>query len=163
VILVEWLSNLAPRERLLVATAAGLGGLFLIYAVAWRPMVQESERLRQVNAQQRSDLAWMRSAAREVELLRRNAPHKAGRASGSLLGTVDALARQAQVKDRIRRIQPDGDRMVRVEMDAVDFNRLIGWLGRLTSQGIETSSLSLTRVEGTHEVEARLTLERGQE
>jgi len=161
--MMDWLSNLAPRERLLVAAATGLGVLFLIYAVAWRPLVRESNQLLQVNAQQRSDLAWMRSAAREVQLLRRSAPRKGGQAAGSLLGTVDALARQAQVKDRIRRIQPDGDRMVRVEMDAVDFNRLIGWLGLLSAQGIETSSLSLTRVEETHEVEARLTLERGQE
>jgi general secretion pathway protein M len=161
--MMDWLSNLAPRERLLVIAAAVLAVLFLIYSMAWRPLVQESERLREVNAQQRSDLAWMRSAAREVKLLRRSAPRKPGRASGSLLGTVDALARQARVKDQIRRIQPDGDRMVRVEMDAVDFDGLIGWLGRLAAQGIETSSLSLTRIDRTHQVEARLTLERGQE
>ena len=50
--------------------------------------------------------------------------------------------------------------MVRVELETVDFSRLIAWLGRLQQQGVETTSLSLSRVERTHEVDARLTLER---
>jgi general secretion pathway protein M len=102
----------------------------------------------------------MREAAGEVRALQRSAPRRAPAAGGSLLGQVDRLARQAQVKDRIRRLQPEGEAMVRVEIEATDFNRLIGWLDRLQKQGVETTSLSLTRVEDTNEADARLTLER---
>ncbi|MGD2084284.1 MAG: type II secretion system protein M [Chromatiales bacterium] len=156
----DWLAGLAPRERLMLLLGAAALPVLLVYLWGWRPLAEEADRLRAANERQRETLAWMREAAGEVRALQRSAPRRAPAAGGSLLGQVDRLARQAQVKDRIRRLQPEGEAMVRVEIEATDFNRLIGWLDRLQKQGVETTSLSLTRVEDTNEADARLTLER---
>jgi general secretion pathway protein M len=155
----EWLAGLAPRERLVLLLGAAVLLVLLVYLLGWKPLADEAERLEAATERQRETLAWMREAAAEVQTLQRAGPERTV-AGGSLLGLVDRLARQAQVKDRIRRLQPEGESMVRVEIEATDFNRLIGWLGRLQNQGVETTSLSLTRVEGTNEADARLTLER---
>ena len=156
----EWLAALAPRERLMLVLGAAAFLALLVYLLAWKPLAEEAERLSAANRSQRETLEWMRSAAQEVERLRRTQPTRPAAASGSLLGLADRLARQSQVKDRIRRLQPEGQGVVRVEIEGSDFNRLIGWLGRLRKQGVETTSLSLSRVEDTSRVDARLTLER---
>ncbi len=156
----EWLDSLAPRERLLALGGIAAVVLLLIYFSVWRPLVVDAERLRHAVAQQFSSLAWMRGAAAEVQTLKRSVPPVATDTGGSLLAVVDRAATQSQVKDRIRRLQPEGAQTVRVELEAVDFNRFIAWLGALQGQGIQPTSLSLTRVETSHQVEARLTLER---
>lgn len=156
----DWIAGLAPRERLALLLGAAAVLVLLVWLLGWKPLAEEAERLETANERQRETLAWMREASAEVEALRRAGPQRTAAAGGSLLGLVDRLARQAQVKDRIRRLQPEGESMVRVEIEATDFNRLIGWLGRLQKQGVETTSLSLTRVEGSNEADARLTLER---
>lgn len=158
----DWLAALAPRERLTLLLGAAAVLAFLVYFLAWKPLADEAERLDAANRSQRETLDWMREAAQEVASLRDSAPVRAPAAGGSLLGLADRLARQARVKDRIRRLQPEGEEMVRVEIEGAEFDRLIGWLGRLKGQGVETTSLSLSRVEDSHRVDARLTLERAE-
>jgi len=156
----DWLDSLAPRERMALLAGVGLLLLLLIYVAVWRPLAADVVRLRHATAEQVESLGWMRSAAMEVPALKRGVAKAPAALGGSLLAVVDRAATQAQVKDRIRRIQPDTSQMVRVDLEAVDFNRLIAWLGTLQQQGINTTSLSLSRVETTHQVDARLTLER---
>jgi len=156
----QWLDSLAPRERIALLGGLGVAALLLIYLAVWRPWVADVARLRHATAQQIGSLNWMRGAALEVRVLKRSLPKTPVDVGGSLLAIVDRAATQDQVKDRIRRMQPDTAQMVRVDLEAVDFNRLIAWLGTLQQQGIETTSLSLSRVETSHAVNARLTLER---
>lgn len=159
----NWWNQLSSRERRLVGGGGVLTLTLLLYALIWQPFQNTLQRLRQTVAEQRADLAWMRQAALEAKRLR-NAQDKPSSspsqdARRSLLIVVDQTARSAGLGTALKRVEPQGEDKVRVWLEQVDFDQLIGWLDTLRrEQAIRTANAVIERQAGGS-VDARLILQ----
>ncbi len=157
----QW-NALRPRERILVAAAAVLVFLTLFYLVLWEPLHQDHQRLQRQVEEQQALRQWIQARAAEVRALRGGSTAPAAKKRGdSLLGVIDRTARGADLKGKVSRIEPDGDRRVRVWLDGVEFDALARWLDRLRKEyGLQVASAVIDR-EGPGRVSARLVIEAG--
>ncbi len=125
-----WWESLSSRERLLAVGGATLTLALLIYALAWQPFQTSHRRLRQSVAEQRAELAAMWRMAAEIKRLGGSGgkPPVDGR---SLLTLVDQTARAAGLGAALKRVAPQGEDRLGAQFDAVEFDKLIPWLGAL--------------------------------
>ena len=73
---------------------------------------------------------------------------------------VEQTANQSQLRNSIRKIQPEGDQGVRIWMDNAGFDDILMWLERLKKQSsIEVVDFSVERQIETGQVNLRLLLE----
>lgn len=156
-------AQLNARERRIVVVGGVLGLLILIYAGIWSPLA--GARGQRVEA-----LAKARAIAQQLELaaaLARQSPAAARSTPNlaqnqSLLAAVDQAARSGTLGKAPERLQPEGDREVRVWLEDVPFEALVRWLGELRLRyGITPQSLDVERAEAPGLVSARLSLVRG--
>lgn len=158
-----WWNQLSNRERWLVGGGSVLTLTLILYALVWQPFQKELGRLRQTVTAQRADLAWMRQAAIEAQRLENvQTSPKSQLPAGSrrsLLIVVDQTARAAGLGSAIKRVEPQGDDKVRVWLEQVSFDKLIGWLEALRrDQGIQTANAVMDR-QASGRVDARLILQ----
>ena len=155
--MIAWWQGLEPRERGLVSLAVVLLLGSALYGLVWKPVQTEHERLVARLAVLEKDLQWMVDAALEVGA---SGGARVQAEGGSLLSVVDSVARGDGIKSAIRQLNPDGDAIVRVNLAAVDFNRLMRWLGHLADRGVALEDMVLSRQEQPGQVQGRLTLSR---
>jgi general secretion pathway protein M len=157
-----WWESLSTRERILVAGGATLTLALLVYALAWQPFQASSRRLRQSVAEQRAELASMRQMAQEIKRLGGSGgtpPTVDGR---SLLTLVDQTARAAGLGAALKRVTPQGENRLGAQLDAVEFDKLIPWLGALErDHRIAIVNLSVDRATATGLVNARVIVQGG--
>jgi len=151
---------LATNERRMLACGALVALLLLAWAFLWHPLALRRAELRADVDRQGLELAHVRSAAAEIERLRATGLRARGDRQGkSLLALADASAREAGLEGALRRVEPVGERNVRVGFEAANFDQLAQWLERLGSRyGVEAIELSAERAEGIGLVDARVTL-----
>ena len=155
----EWFTGLALRERTMVSIAAVVVVLALVYAVAWGPLASSVSRLQQSVEEQQALKQWMQQSAAEVNQLRGAAGAAADHRS--LLAVVDQTAKQSQLGPAVKRIEPDGQELVRVSLEQVSFDDMMTWLGSLQrSSGVSVADLSIDRQADSGRVNARITLKR---
>ncbi len=148
----------------MLAGGGGLGVALMLYVLVWEPWQDTLQRLRTEAAAQRTDLAWMRAAAREIQRLSAtrevNAPaHPNG---GSLLTVVDRTARAAGLGSALKRVEPQGTDRVRASLEGAAFDTLVRWLGRLEREhGIVTLNAVVDRDAESGRVDARLVMGTG--
>ena len=126
-----WWEGLSSRERLLTAGGAMLVLALLLYALAWQPFQASHRRLRQSVAEQRAELAIMRQMAREIKQLGESNGKPLATEGRSLLTLVDQTARAAGLGAALKRVTPQGEDRLGVQFDAVEFDKLVPWLGAL--------------------------------
>lgn len=154
-----WWETLSARERLLVIGGLGLILALLGYALVWEPFRTSHRQLQQRVAEQRADLIWMRQAAREVKRLSGNAGTSLTRDGRSLLTLVDQTARAAGLASALKRVAPQGEDKLSAQLDGVEFDKLIPWLGMLEhDHRIAIINLSIDRANATGLVNARVIL-----
>ena len=163
----EWMQRgvtlwrgLQPRERLIVGGGAAALGVLLFYLLLWAPLHRDLARLRTDVPKAAEQLAWMRAQAGRVNQLRAAAPTQLK--SGGLLGFVEQSATAFNVKQNIKRIEPEGSNAVRLVVDGVSFNSLVSWLANLHKQGgvrVDNASFEGQSTPGI--VNARLLLRAG--
>ncbi|HMQ12198.1 MAG TPA: type II secretion system protein M [Candidatus Competibacter phosphatis] len=154
-----WWETLSARERLLVIGGLGLTLALLGYALVWEPFRTSHRQLQQRVAEQRADLIWMRQAAREVKRLSGNAGTSPTRDGRSLLTLVDQTARAAGLASALKRVAPQGEDKLSAQLDGVEFDKLIPWLGMLEhDHRIAIVNLSIDRANATGLVNARVIL-----
>lgn len=153
-----WWESLASRERALLSGSAAVVLALLGYLLAWEPFQASHRRLQNNVAAQRADLVWMRQAAQEIQRLSGAAPrNNDGR---SLLTLVDQTARAAGLGAALKQITPQGDDKLSARLDAVEFDKLLPWLGVLEREHpIVLIHLSVDRTETTGLVNARVILQ----
>ncbi|MBK8510385.1 MAG: type II secretion system protein M [Candidatus Competibacter sp.] len=152
-----WWDGISNRERALVAGGALSMLLLLFYLAIWQPFQANHRRLRQNVAEQRADLAWMRQAAAEVKRLNAAAARPAD--NRSLLTLVDQTARAAGLGAALKRVAPQGDDKLSAQLDAVEFDKLVPWLGVLEhGHRVSLVSFSADRTETPGLVNARIVL-----
>jgi len=155
----EWFTGLAPRERAMVSIAAVVVALALIYAVAWRPLASSVTRLENSVEEQQALKQWMQQSAAEVNRLRGTAG--ASDDHRSLLAVVDQTSKQSQLGPAVKRIEPDGQELVRVSLEQASFDDMMTWLGSLQrSFGVSVADVSIDRQADSGRVNARITLKR---
>jgi general secretion pathway protein M len=156
-----WWETLSPRERGLVVGGTVLTLALLLYALVWEPFRTSSHRLQQSVAQQRADLAWMRQAAQEIKRLGNAGVAQPAGDGRSLLTLVDQTARAAGLGPAMKRIAPQGDDKLSAQLDAVEFDKLVPWLGALEQEHRMTIvSLSVDRTDTPGLVNTRLVVGR---
>ena len=152
-----WFEQLQTRERQLVMAGLIVFGVFLPYQLIWSPLIDRAERLEQQVSKQTKQLEWMRTSTQEIKQLQGNATIKS---SGSLLSQVEQTASQSKLRKSIRKIQPEGERGVRIWMDNASFDDVLLWLERLQKQhGIEVADFSVERQPEIGRANVRLLLE----
>lgn len=157
----EWFNGLAPRERTMVSIAAVVVMLALVYATAWSPLASSVARLEQSVEEQQALKQWMQQSAAEANQLR-NAAGAAGAGDHrSLLAVVDQTSKQSQLAPAVKRIEPDGQELVRVTLEQASFDDTVTWLGSLQrSFGVSVADVSIERQADSGRVNVRLTLKR---
>lgn len=157
-----WWQGRQPRERVLLAVAAGLAILTLLYALLYLPLQRHRAALAEQVVQAELDLLQARRLAEQIA--------SQGVGSGvvlpgpdrSLLARVDEGLREAGLSSVLSRIEPEGDRRVRLWLDAAAFDGLIAWLERVAAeQGVRLIDASIDREMVPGLVSVRLTLEQG--
>ncbi|MDQ5910865.1 MAG: ral secretion pathway protein [Pseudomonadota bacterium] len=153
-----WWESLATRERALVSGGLAVTLAVLIYVLVWEPFQVSHRRLQQSVAEQRADLAWMQQAAQDIQRLSGTArPRSDGR---SLLTVVDQTARAAGLGAALKQITPQGEDKLSARLDAVEFDKLLPWIGTLEREHpIVLINLSVDRTEISGLVNARLILQ----
>lgn len=152
------LQQLAPRERLIVLGGAALLLLVLVYLLAWEPVV-DAHRQR-ADALERAHALATRIEQAAV-LVRANGAGSRVDRSTSLLAAVDRTSRSPLLGKPPSRVQPEGDREVKVWIEDVSFDNLLRWLQDLeTRYGIAASAAEIERSARPGLVSVRLSLVR---
>ncbi|MCG5536827.1 type II secretion system protein GspM [Ectothiorhodospira mobilis] len=156
-----WWNGLAPRERRVLRLGGIALALILLWWGLWLPLTERVARSQQTVAELRADLAWMQAAARAVRAGRgQEETPPTDRGERSLLGRVDATAREAGLAGHLRRVQPDGEGTVRVWLDDAPFDAILQWLDPLQRRhGVRVGSLVVDRQAREGRVNARIVLE----
>ncbi|MBK1691695.1 general secretion pathway protein GspM [Ectothiorhodospira mobilis] len=157
----SWWNELAPRDRRVLRLGGIALALILLWWGLWLPLTDRVARSQQSVAELRADLAWMQAAAQVVRSARgQEEPPPVHRGERSLLGGVDATAREAGLGGSLRRVQPEGEGRVRVWMDDAPFDDIVQWLDRLQRRhGVRVSGLVVDRQAREGRVNARIVLE----
>ncbi len=158
-----WWKKRSERERWIMSSGLGLGVALLFYGLVWQPLQTQLKSLRQGVAEQRAELTWMRKTAEEVKRLSTfvNPSEKKAQADGeqSLLILVDRTAKTAGLSETIKRVEPQSAGQLRVQLEQVNFDQMIRWLGSLAQEhGIIVDNANIDRQIGSGWVDARLIL-----
>lgn len=153
----EWFAQLAPRERWMVSLGAAAVALTLLYVAVWEPLVKTQQR----RAEALSGARGLASRIEELAALAQNARGgNAANLGASILSAVDQSARTALEKQPSR-IQPEGDKEVKVWLEDVPFDSLMRWQHELESRyGIRAQTAEIEKQATSGMVSARLSLVR---
>jgi general secretion pathway protein M len=160
---------LQPREQLIVAAGLLVGAVMLIYLVLWEPfaLARDHQAKALVTARayaSRLELAAAKAAATHTTgaLLTAAAAAAAG-GDTSLLSIVDTATKDGTIAKPPSRIQPDGDKQVRVWFDDVSFDALTRWMFQAQQRyAVHIEEMAIERRSTPGIVNARLTLVRAQ-
>lgn len=159
--LKEWFASLQPRERLAVGVAGVLVSVMVIYVLGLAPFFRAVNTLEQSVATKKSDLAWMRGNAPQVQMLAASQPQVGGTGEGLVL-VVDRTAREAGLGESLTGQTPNSDNTsVRVTLQDAAFDMLIVWLtGLQSTQGVTIESASINKAAQPGLVNVTLELNR---
>jgi len=125
--------GLQPRERMFVAVGAAAVGALLLYFLLWAPLQRDLARLRVDTPRAAEQVQWMRAQMGRVRQLRGAVPAQS--TAGGVLSFIEQSAAAYNVKQNIKRLEPEGTNGARVLLDGVSFNDLVSWLANLQKQG----------------------------
>lgn len=155
----EYWRNLSQREQRLLLIAGVVLALLFLHQAIWVPIIGGAETLHEQATKQQADIQWMRESAQTIRQLQGSGV-QARPLGGSLLGVIESSARQQHLANAIQKVQPEGEKNVRLNLKGVAFDELLIWLDVLTQQyGIRISDVSVERQPEAGRVDARLLLE----
>lgn len=148
----------SAREQTLIAIAAGLGLVFLVWTVIMSPAAHYRAG---AQAAYEAAVESHRELVSGIVLHRRLAAGgaEAGAGSGGPLGVIIAQS-SAERSLAITRVQPDENGQITVWLDSVDAEALMDWLVMLArEEGVAIARATLDR-EGDGRVRAQIVLGR---
>ena len=158
----NWFYSLTPHEQRWVVGGGIVLGIFLAYAMIWAPLTTHLDRLEKTVNEQRALHLWMQQAELEAKQLRTSSqPAASANTSTSVLAVVDQAAKQAQLGNAVKRVQPEGQDTVRVNLDQASFDDVVRWLDSLVrNYGVGIVDISIDRQDAAGHVNVRVTLKR---
>ena len=147
---------LGARERRAASALAMFFGIVLFYLLLWLPieggLVRSQARLVSVQAQ----LAQVQSQAALVTSLR-TAPRT--EAVGDAGSEVQKAAERNGLRQQVKRVDADGPRNARVQIEAAPFPALMSFLVELQQAGLRAESATFERNAKPGTVNANLRLQ----
>jgi len=148
---------LGARERRAATVLAGFLGVVLFYLLIWNPvesgLVRSKERLSSTQTQ----LARVREQAALVASLRASPRAEAPEDAAS---AVQQEAARNGLREQVKRVDADGARSVRVQIEGVSFPALMVLLVDLHRQaGLRVENATIERHSSPGTVNARLLLQ----
>jgi general secretion pathway protein M len=125
-----WFSQLAPRERIMVAGCGVVVVLALIWTLVIKPVYAGSAALEVRVIEKEAQLASLQELASQVRPA--GASNSAGtqNSNNSIVVVIDRTTRSRQLAQYLKRNQPDGEN-VRLRFEGAPFDALVAWLGEL--------------------------------
>ena len=152
----EWFNKLAPRERLIVLTAAAVLFVLLVHALVIGPYQEKRQALQDELEQQQADLAWMRTAVTRLPVT--GATQGSAQINGTLANFVDQAVRQQGLSGQLSSMSPVGNDTIRMRLSAVDFNRLIAFIARIYTSGLQIRDVRISSTGTPGLVDSNLVL-----
>lgn len=149
----------------MVSIAAIVVVIALFYYALWQPLNNGLAEARNRVTAESNQARWMLGVRDEARVLQASDRHQAPIGGDqSLLSIIDKTSRANDLGEAVTHIQPNDDDQATVTLDAANFNRMLFWLQNLQSRyGIAANEATISREDDSPgEVEARLTLARGQ-
>ena len=154
--------SLLERYTLREKAIVGLGLLVLIllgiHAFVIDPYQQRVSALHEEIEQQRADLAWMRSAVAGMPT--GGTGPATSKISGTLANFIDQAVRRQGLSGQLSQMSPVGNDEIRMRYNAVDFNRLVGFIAEVSSSGLEIKDLRISAADDPGNVDSSLVLVR---
>ncbi|MEO8308208.1 MAG: type II secretion system protein M [Pseudomonadota bacterium] len=154
--LLRWFESLAPRDQRMLRVG-GIAAAVIVLVGVLVPLQRMVSAASKRVEQKQTDLTWMRTALPSVVAA---GPGPTSRATAdSLVVLIDQSARESGLAKALAGSQPSGSGSQRVQLNAADFNLLVAWLSRLSSQhGVKVESATLTAAAAPGLVTATLVL-----
>jgi len=152
------LSSLDAQQRVLVVTGSVLLAIVVV-VLMWGSFIKDVKRLETIVNEQRELEQWMLQASKEALQLR--GVSVTGSISGdkSLLARVDETAKQSGLGQAMKRVEPEGQDKVRIQLDDALFDDVARWLEKLdVSYNIQVERISIDKLDRSGFVNVRLTL-----
>lgn len=150
---------LQVRERWMLGVCSLVVLVTLIYLVVWEPITNAHSNRTLALEASRALAVRLEQAASQVGQVRHVQPR--GTRGGSLMAAVDLASKQSGLGKGPSRIQPEGDREVRVWFEDVSFDLLVSWLSSLqTRDGIGVQTFEVEPQASPGRVNVRLSLVR---
>ncbi|MEP7314721.1 MAG: type II secretion system protein M [Pseudomonadota bacterium] len=140
--------QLTPREQRLVLVG-GIAAVLLVLLGVILPLHRSAAALDSRVARKQVDLAWMQGMAPTLAAAG-PAPSVPG-TQESLVVVIDRSARESGLAQSLTGSQPSGDGALRVQLEKADFNNLVAWLARLSTQNgirVDTANIDATGEPG---------------
>ena len=157
--MLNYWMQLKPRERIIIAIASVVLLVLMLYLLLLEPLILKEQTLTERVARQKEEVQWLKSAALEVKQLQPgNKTSGSARKQGeSLLVVVDRTAKESNLGDSMKRVEPDGSDRVRVWVEDAAFDDIAKWLVRVQKQyQLTIESAVFDQTENTGKVNARL-------
>jgi len=157
----DWLESLETRERLFVVAGAVVVSIALLWGLVWVPLDKGHRDVQQRVTTWERSLAELRPLASMPQPQSGSRPAAGASGAQSPVVVVDSTLRSHGL-GQPKRSQPTPNG-IRVEFENVAFDKLVVWLGDLSSQygmEVQAGSLSPAAPAAPGRVNASLTLER---
>ena len=154
----EFLTRYSLREKLIVLVAMVVVVFVGVHALMIEPYLMRVAALHDEIEQQRTDLAWMKSAVARMPT-GLTSPGNA-RISGTLANFIDQAVRRQGLSDKLSQMSPIGTDEIRMRYKAIDFNRLIEFIAEVSSSGLEVQDMRILASDTPGIVDSHIVLMR---
>ncbi len=153
------ISNLSPREKMLVGLVIPVTLLIVFYYYVWLPTEERIAQLRLEVPQKKAELAWMEHEIALAAPWLGTVEIEAGESGQPILTVIEQRAAQAGIRGEIQRVQPLQDARVRIWFKEVVADSMLRFVDSITVDGLSVYEASLTRAADGR-INARITLQR---
>jgi type II secretory pathway component PulM len=151
----DWYATLAPRDQRILRFGA-VGAVVIVLLWVLLPLQRNLSTARTHLQQQQQDVEWMRQVG---PTLAAAGPGAASISKESLVVVIDTTARESGLAQALTGSQPTGNGAMRITLEGADFNLLLGWLSRLSSQqGVRVEAANITGTDAAGLVNASVQL-----
>ena len=137
----EVLARYSLREKLIVLAAMVVVIVIGVHALVIEPYQLRVAALLDEIEQQRTDLSWMKSAVARMPAS--GTASSTTVISGTLANFIDQAVRRQGLSEQLSQMSPIGADEIRMRYKAVDFNRLIGFIAEINSNGLEVQDMRI--------------------
>jgi type II secretory pathway component PulM len=127
----DWWTQLAPRERILVAVC----GVFIVGALIWtmgiQPLYKGSAKLAAQVVEKESQLANLQELASQILPGGDSKTSATVSTNESIVVVIDKTTRSRSLAAYLKRNQPEGTNGVRLRFEGAPFDVLVQWIGEL--------------------------------
>ena len=155
-----WFAGLSSRERMMVLSMTVVVVVFLLYLMIIEPITNNYERNKKNVATAIQTVEWMESASHQIKQLHGGKKTVKAKGKQFVLGVVDRSIRKAGLSSVMKRVQPEGDKGVRVWFEKASFDNLMKWLAIVERQhGLVVDEINIEKTDSIGLVNVRVFLD----